>query len=382
MKIGMITIHNSCNYGAVLQTFATQESLKPYGQVEIINYQNIHTDKTTKKLRFGTKPRDVLRFGKDLLRLLPKTRSLKKFTDFFSNYYNLPGAPTQDLSTLQNNYDVYVCGSDQIWNPEIISESGEIDRNYFLAFNTNSNSKKIAYASSKGSHIYTSAEAEQASTYLKDFHRISVRESDSAEYFSSTLGRAVEHVVDPTLLLNKAEWLNALNIKSVSKRKPYIHVYVLRKNKILSQTVREVARLLKLEIIVIDQDPFTTLSCNKHINDAGPVEFIELFSNASFVITNSFHGCAFSVNFNIPFIVTPPPTGLNRIMSLLKAVGAEQRAIKTKDEAITLASETLNFESTNAKLQVMRIKSQQFLSEALSTALAEKAGRTLECASV
>ena len=69
-------------------------------------------------------------------------------------------------------------------------------------------------------------------------------------------------------------------------------------------------------------------------------------------------------------------------MSLLKAVGAEQRAIKTKDEAITLASETLNFESTNAKLQVMRIKSQQFLSEALSTALAEKAGRTLECASV
>lgn len=380
MKIGIITIHHSCNYGAVLQTFATQESFKKYGHVEIINYQNLHTDKTTKLLRFGTAPRDILRLGKDVLRLLPKIRSLKKFTSFFNKHYSLSGEPTQNIDTIQKKYDIYVCGSDQIWNPQIISENGKIDNNYFLAFS--STAKKISYASSKGSYNYTSIEGEQASSYLKDFHRISVRESDSANYFSNTLGRPVEHVLDPTLLLNKTEWLTALNIKNTPSKKPYILVYVLRKNKVLAQTVHTVAKMLNLEVITIDQDPFTTMSCKKHINDAGPIEFIELFSNASFVITNSFHGCAFSVNFNIPFIVTPPPSGLNRIMSLLEAVGAESRAISTKDEAIKLINNQLDFNRTNIKLQALRSISKEYIDEAIASAATDNSAQVLDRARI
>lgn len=363
MKIGIITIHNSCNYGAVLQAFATQESFKKYGEVEILNYQNTHTDKPTKLLRFGTNPKDVLRLAKDLLKLLPKTRILKKFNSFFTDYYNLSGAPTQDLSAISKNYDVYVCGSDQIWNPQIISERSNIDSTYFLAFTTAG--KKISYASSMGSYNYTSFERDLVSSYLKDFHRISVRESDSANYFKNTLKRPVDHVLDPTLLLNKEEWKSALNIKSCPSNRPYILVYVLRKNRILSETVRAVADVLKLDVIVIDQDPFTTLRCNAHINDAGPTEFVELFSNASFIITNSFHGCAFAVNFNVPFLITPPPSGLNRIMSLLTAVGAEQRAIKTKENAIKMAKEHLDFDKINENLKIMRLKSKNFISESL-----------------
>lgn len=366
MKIGLITIQNSCNYGAVLQTFAAQESFRKYGHVEIINYQNTHTDKTTKKLRFGTTPRDVLRFGKDFLRLLPKIRSLKKFNLFFNNHYKLSGAPTQDLSSIKDKYDYYVCGSDQIWNPQIISEAGTIDSNYFLGFTQSKN--KISYASSKGSYNYTPDEGKVVCSLLKDFKNVSVRESDTAKYLNVELQRPVEHVLDPTLLLSKPEWLDCLKIKKSQPHKKYILVYVLRKNKILSQTVQAVAKKLNLDIIVIDQDPFTTMRCNKHINDAGPVEFIELFSNASFVITNSFHGCAFSVNFNVPFIITPPPTGLNRIMSLLEEVGAENRAIKTKDEAVSLANTPINFEPINIKLQAIRLKSQQYIENSLTSA--------------
>lgn len=380
MKIGIISIQNSCNYGAVLQTFAAQESYAKHGQVEIINYQNTHTDKTTKKLRFGKTPRDILRFGKDFLRLLPKIRSLKKFESFFNTHYKLSGAPTQDLSAMKNSYDFYVCGSDQIWNPQIISEDGTIDSNYFLAFTDSKN--KISYASSKGSYNYTPEEKKLVTSLLNDFQDISVRESDAAEFFSNELNRPVEHVLDPTLLLSKSEWLDSLNIKNDLSKKPYILVYVLRKNKILSQTVQTVAKIHDLDIITIDQDPFTTMRCDKHINDAGPVEFIELFSNASFVITNSFHGCAFSVNFNIPFIITPPPTGLNRIMSLLEAVGAEHRAIKTHDDAIKLAKEHVNFESINTKLQAMRLESHQYIENSIKTGSSSAAKSVLASAEI
>lgn len=363
MKIGLITIHNSCNYGAVLQTFATQETLKKYGQVEIINYQNIHTDKTTKLLRFGFTPKDALRLGKDILKLQPKIRTLKKFRSFFSEHYNLSGEPIRDLNTIKDKYNIYVCGSDQIWNPKIISADGAIDSNYFLTFVESG--KKISYASSMGSHKYTTAEKETVTSYLKSFHRISVRESDSASELGKTLGQSVEHVLDPTLLLNKEEWNRTLKTKLQASRKPYILVYVLLKNKVLTETVRAVAEKLDLDVIAIDQNPFTTMHCNTHINDAGPSQFIELFSNAAFAITNSFHGCAFSINFNVPFLVTPPPTGLNRIMSLLSAVGAENRAIQTREDAIKILSEELDFDFINSKLNLLREKSKEYISEAI-----------------
>ncbi|MFP3515255.1 polysaccharide pyruvyl transferase family protein [Pseudomonas sp. SIMBA_077] len=365
MKIGLITIHNSCNYGAVLQTFATQETLKKYGRVEIINYQNIHTDKTTKLVRFGFKPKDTLRLGKDLLKILPKIRILNKFKSFFSNHYKLSGVPTQNLRALEKKYDVFVCGSDQIWNPKIISENGTIDTNYFLEFV--STGKKISYASSMGSHSYTKKEQETICSYLKTFHRVSVRESDSADYLRKVLARPVDHVLDPTLLLNKEEWCKSLNIKKDDSKKPYILVYVLLKNKVLTETVKAVAEKLGLNVIAIDQNPFTTMHCTTHINDAGPSQFIELYSNAAFVVTNSFHGCAFSINFNIPFLITPPPTGLNRIMSLLKAVGAESRAINSKEEAIKIIDQGLDFNSINSKLNVLRSESKRYISEALES---------------
>lgn len=364
MKIALITIHNSCNYGAVLQTFATQEVLKSYGKVEIINYQNTHTDKTTKLLRYGWSPKDGLRFAKDMLKLLPKHRTLKKFHSFFAENYNLSKIKTQNPSELKLDYDIYVCGSDQIWNPQITTENKSINQNYFLAFTTAG--KKISYASSMGSYRYSADEIKQVAFYLKDFDSISVRELDSAIYLNKAIGRPIEHVLDPTLLLNKEDWTSALNIQKSPPKKPYLLVYVLLKNKVLSQTVNAIAQILNLEVIVIDQNPITTMRCSKHVNDAGPKEYIELFSNASFVITNSFHGCAFSVNFNIPFLVTPPPTGLNRILSLLSAVGAESRAIRTKDEAVEVVRNAIDFEEVNSKLLQLRTNSFHFLSAAIT----------------
>lgn len=363
MKIGLITIHNSCNYGAVLQTFATQEFLGKYGNVEIINYHNSYTDKTIQLLRLGTKPRDVLRLGKDILRFFPKLRILKKFRSFFVANYKLSGPRTKNLAGLGDRYDVLVCGSDQIWNPEIISENKALDPNYFLNFTKTG--KKISYASSMGSHLYSKSELKEVQGHLENFSSISVRELDSAKSLSKYLGKNVEHVLDPTLLLDRKEWTSKLNCESANEQPGYILIYVLRKNKILDQAVSIVARALKLDVIVIDQDPFTSIKCNQHIKDAGPKEFIDLFLNASFVVTNSFHGTAFSVNFEKPFIVTPPPTGLNRIMSFLESVGASDRAISSTDEIKAIIDRGIDYSNITTKLNSQREKSKQYLINAL-----------------
>lgn len=363
MKIGLITIHNSCNYGAVLQTYATQEVLSSFGKAEIINYHNPHTDKTIQLLRFGTQPRDILRLGKDVLRFLPKLRILKKFKSFFDQNYKLSGPRTKNLEQLAERYDVLVCGSDQIWNPSIISGNQLLDPNYFLNFTKSK--KKISYASSMGSHEYTKIESQEVKRCLAGFSNISVRESNSAEYLRNLLGKNVTHVLDPTLLLDKVEWTSKLNTPTTSKRNDYILVYVLRKNKILDQTVSIVAKQLNLDVIVIDQDPYTTIKCKEHIKDAGPSEFIEIFSNASFVITNSFHGTAFSLNFEVPFIVTPPPTGLNRIMSLLTAVDACDRAINTIDDVTITLNNEINFSAINKNLGHLRENSKKYLANAV-----------------
>ncbi|MNP26479.1 Polysaccharide pyruvyl transferase [compost metagenome] len=229
-----------------------------------------------------------------------------------------------------------------------------------------------------GSHHYSIAEKDLALKYLATFDKVSVRESDSAQYLRKLLERPIEHVLDPTLLLSKNEWLSTLKLNKPFSQRPYILVYVLRKNRILSKTVNLVAKSLGMDVIIIDQDPFTTLKCNTHVRDAGPRDFVELFSNASFVITNSFHGTAFSVNFNVPFIVTPPPSGLNRIMSLLTAVGAESRVIKSEEEASKVICDPINFEEININLNALRTKSKSYIESSMREIFTNNENKILE----
>ncbi|KMM80724.1 polysaccharide pyruvyl transferase family protein [Pseudomonas deceptionensis] len=364
MKIGILTIHNSSNYGAVLQTFATQEYLKKIGQPEIINYKNTHTDKTMDLFRIGTGPRDLLRIGKDIFRAAPRMRLLKKFKHFFNNHYTLSGNPQEVLNSISGNYDLILCGSDQIWNPNIVNRYKTIDANYFLQFA--GATRKLSYASSFGSHKFSKSEEKEVADHLKSFDSISVRESDSAKYLSLILNRPVSHVVDPTLLLDKDEWLSKLAISTTTNKRPYLLVYVLKKDAILKETVKLVSKHLNLDVVTIDQDPFSGFHCREHIRDAGPLDFIRLFNGASFIITNSFHGTAFSVNFNKPFIVTPPPTGANRILSLLTALESEEYMLKDQKTAVALAKKSPDFNKINKLLNILRENSKLYLKQAIT----------------
>lgn len=270
-----------------------------------------------------------------------------------------------DLKRLAKEFDVFVSGSDQIWNPKIISEDGQLDPHYFLDFVAGKT--KFSYASSLGTYQYDESESGQVRDLLHDYSGITVREKDSAEYLSALLQRKVDDVLDPTLLFNKREWLAFFDLVQKQPEQPYILVYALKKDLLLKQTVEQVAAKLGYPVITIDQDPFTNFSNEQHIKDAGPVEFIELFANASFIVTNSFHGTCFSVNFNIPFIVTSPLSSINRIENLLSIVGASDRIKLHADNVQEIISEDIDFDYANTRLESLRIECKKYIKDTIVT---------------
>ncbi|MFV3327961.1 polysaccharide pyruvyl transferase family protein [Pseudomonas sp. NY15372] len=368
MKIALITIHWANNYGAALQVYACAQSLSRFGQVSVIDYRCEYTSKGMQLFRFGWGIRDLLRLGKDLLRIFPRYRVIKKFSEFNAKNLSVTRIirTDEDFKKLVSDFDVFVSGSDQIWNPKIVSDLGRLDGRFFLDFAQDK--KRISYASSMGTYKYSPQEIKSVASYLNKYQFISVRESDTAVTLQEILGRSVEHVLDPTLLMNKSEWLSGCS-KKTENRSGYILIYALKKDKLLKEVVEKTSSLLGLKVYSIDQDPVINYRCDRHMMDVGPDEFVELFSNASFVITNSFHGTAFSVNLNIPFIVTTPPTGINRINSLLKSVGLEDRIIGHYDEqALNRNIKDIDFSDSNKRLDDLRKKSFEFLEGALKDA--------------
>ncbi len=364
LKIALITIHWANNYGASLQTFAIIKALNKYGKVSVLDYRNPYTSKGMSWIRFGSKPRDILRMSKDVFRLIPRYKVIKKFENFSYKNFNLTNLlnTDSDFKKLENEFDVFVSGSDQIWNPKIINEKGIIDTRYFLDFVTDK--KKISYASSLGTYKYSEIEAEEVTPLLNSYDSIAVREQDSSIYLSELLHKDVSHVLDPTLLHTKEEWLKFFDIDINQNEEPYILVYALHKDKLLKEVVEKVVQELNFKVITIDQDPFTNFKCDQHIKDASPEEFIKLFSQAGFVITNSFHGTCFSVNFNIPFIVTTPPSSINRIESLLKAVDIDER-ITIGGNLTALINKNIDFDVINTNLNKLRSISDAYLLNAM-----------------
>jgi len=364
-KIALISIHWANNYGSSLQTFASIHTLSKYGEVSTLDYRNTYTQKGMQWIRWGKRPRDILRIGKDIFRLLPRYRVIQKFKAFSYKYFNLSSImkSPKDFENIEKEFDIFISGSDQLWNPLIVSENQKIDGRYFLDFI--SQKPKLSYASSLGSYQYSKEEKPKIIKFLNSYKALSIREQDASIYMQELLQKPITNLIDPTLMLDKNMWLEALNIPKDTKLKPYILVYALIKDKTLKHLVNQVRQRLNLEVISIDQDPFSNISPNKHIKDASPLDFVSFFANASFVITNSFHGTCFSLNFNIPFIISTPPSSLNRIESLLSATALSSRIITPKSNLDKLILEPLDFTYANAKLKDLRAKSKDFLDKHL-----------------
>ncbi|MEO9494330.1 MAG: polysaccharide pyruvyl transferase family protein [Vibrio splendidus] len=357
MKVGIVTIHNVSNYGAVLQAYALKELVKKKYNVSIIDYDNRHVSKSLDYVRFGTSVHSCLGTAKDICRIIPRMRVIPKFKKFISEEMDIVPYSTDQVG----KFDVLISGSDQIWNPACVSQEKKFIPEYFLSFAT-PNQKKVAYASSCGAYEYSSAEEKVLSDYLVAYDALSTRESKASKYLSSVTEREVKHVLDPTLLLQKDEWLDRLGDNNF-REGDYILLYVIKKTPLLKQVINKLKEELGVKIILCEQGLHFDSIVDEHIRDAGPRDFISLFNNAKFVVTDSFHGTTFSLIFNKPFFSVSPGANVNRISSLLEVVGLDSRIIHDENSLKSIDSSyyTLDFTKANEHLEAERQKSKDYL---------------------
>lgn len=355
MKIALITIHRTANYGAVLQAYATKIVLSQYGEVSTIDYDNRHLAHQLDLIRFEASFRGAMMLTHDVLRFPYRLIAVSRFRRFVSENMNL----TLKLSSSEliggkgGDFDVYVCGSDQIWNPEIVSKEKKIDPIFFLSF-APLGRKKISYASSIGHHNYNDDEKNEVRTLLNDFAMISSRESDGVKKLAEILPeREILHVLDPTLLLSKDEWLKLFNLNTLKQDEKFILVYSVPRTSLIRKAVDYFSKKLGFKVVTIDPMFFSHTKVDNHIRTAGPIEFIKLFANAEFVITDSFHGTCFAVNFGKPFVTVSAGNRSNRIISLLTLLGINNRFVaREKDfEAVDMMfdSDTIFSKLNNAR---------------------------------
>ncbi len=362
MKVAVITRHAVINYGSLLQALATQTAIERLGHTcEIIDYirDDEHYSQREKTL-LKRKPSWNKNFLKRMLYLAmrqPDSRAAgKQFEKEQGKLLHLTRRYTspEELKADPPTADIYVTGSDQVWGPV---ENGSYDDTYCLSF-TQESAKRISYAASIGRTDMTPAHSTYFQTWLSRYAHVAVREESAAKILQG-LGIHAEQVLDPTLLLDRIDWeVYATPLKLPEK---YVLVYQLHNDKKLSNYAKRVAKHKKL--------PLIRISASRHQSRRGgkfkwkPLvgEFLTYIKQAEVLITDSFHGTAFAINFNTPFVeVLPNNNTGTRNISILKMTGLSHRILKDEND-IALADQPIDFTEVNQRIAEEREKSLDLL---------------------
>lgn len=376
-KVGILTINDYNNYGNRLQNYATQEVIKNLGfdVKTIINITNI-TGKTNqltnlkekltnfKNLTFfellnKVNYRIYIKIKRDKISktITKSTNRFKKFTEHFINetsysisYNNIP----EDLSA---QFDYFITGSDQIWNPTF-KRFSEID---FLTFANRS--QRIAYAPSFGISKIPEKYIDNFKKWLNEIDHLSVREEAGAKIIYNLTGKTVEVLIDPTLMFHKEKWL-AISKESINKPKEeYILAYFLGgTTNYIIKVLKEIAKRHNLTIVCLANIYYS----DHYIVD--PSEFIDYINSASLICTNSYHGVIFSILFEKPFIVFDRKAIKKRSMksrmeTLLSTFKLEHRNLENIDNIKNIFD--IDYSLVQIILKDERAKTNKFLINSL-----------------
>lgn len=324
MKISLITMHAARNYGAVLQTYALQKYLENKGNVvEIINYKR--KDQTFIGYLFNINQNFRKTFFHKLsyviVTFIPKIRTSIIFGKFQERKLHLSGKTILDYKQIKDviSADYYCVGSDQVWNP--YANNG-FDKAFFLS---GVKGKKISYASSIGIYEFNNDEQACFLNEINNFSSISVREISSVSLLQK-MGIKSTCVLDPTLLLGRDEWEKFAD--PIISSKPYILVYYFGNAKNIMKSAERVAKARNLEIrrITVGYERYSSDNIIERF--ITPERFVGLFLNASYVITNSFHGTIFSINFEKQFLGYPTTENNARFDSVFQMFDLQERNLR------------------------------------------------------
>ena len=367
-KIGIMTFHASHNYGSVLQAYALSKELIDMGyDAQIINLRN-KAQRDAYKV-FKTKGAGFKKFFHTAFAVmnLPKAYNrARNFERFINKVLPITAECFSSGKELENatNYDIYVCGSDQIWNPCC----QDFESSYYLDFVKNG-AKRVAYAPSLGRAEFSNEHKELIKELLNNIDFISCRESDGTKLLSELTEKPVTQVCDPVILLGKEKW--EAFAKPVKYKKPYILTYFLENNHGDKKFLKELQSKTGYRVICLNEDIKDLGKGYKHKIDATPEEFVGLFKNAALVYTNSFHGTAFATMFNRPLVTiigkeNESNNNDSRKINYLNSIGLSHRLVTDKLPKIDEILSTEDYKIANEKIEEIRASSNNYLTNSLN----------------
>lgn len=337
-KVGIITFHNSRNYGAVLQAYALQQKVsEEFRDVEIINYQNPEIAKVVKLWNYsGGGINGLIR---TFLAFMFRLRKKIAFDSFAKRFLNLSSTVSVDtIADFSDRYDAVITGSDQVWNTGLTAG----DLHYFLDF-CNDKQFRIAYAASFGDRkMELSEDVKRA---ISKFDRITLREEDMVNDVSECIGSTPEVCCDPALLLDAARWRSNCSKRHCPKK--YVFLFMIDESDCIKKYAKRLADEKGLRLISNKND-------FSFILHPSPSDFLSWIYNAEYVVTDSFHGTVFSILFHksfISYIRNKEGVPKKRIIGLLEKVGLSHRNTGNRELRV---DEAEDWNSADEKVENMR----------------------------
>lgn len=376
-KVGIITIHKSpVNFGAVLQCYALWKYIENQGyDCEIIDLVRPWSKKYIKSSLFKEKSKEkniysikkiikkILLFKENSLTEPYENNRFKEFNGLMR--YSKQYCCVDDLYQTPPIYDIYISGSDQIWNPTMPF----INEPYFLTF-VPKGKRKISYASSFAITELPLGIWKNYGSWLKDYKKISVRESSGINIVKKEFGCNAVVVLDPTMLFSSEEW-SSLFITPQDKSK-YIVLYLLHYNQIIISNANRLAKKynLKLKVLVANLNNYKKFE-SKELDfcEVGPKEWMGYIYNAEYVITDSFHGSVFSIIFGKTFITISTNNNVSdRINTLVSTFELEQNFVNIQVFSCVTSFDSYNYnkEIVARKIAIKREESMLYLNDALN----------------
>ncbi len=361
-KIGIISRHASYNYGAILQSYALQKYIR-----DRFNFEVEHINWRPGKLSFqGISLKNKI---KNKVRLIiyflvtQKKESKKVKFNRFLNENIFVSKLYDSLDKIMSSppkYDIYISGSDQVFNPY------NIDYEVLYLKFAHKSAKKIAFSPSFGVNEIPQDKKEVISSLLRNFNFLSSRESSGVQIIKGLINKTCPVTLDPIFLLNKKDFCN-LEKKMIVKYTKFILCYFLVDFSEKIELARKLQKRTSLPIIAIKSSvPSRIKGLDLILRDVGPREFLWLFNNASYIITDSFHGTAFSILFNKNFFSKIGVSKTSeRILNILSLAGLSDRMILSSNDLEQIDLE-INYISVNQKIDMYRNKTMDYLEEALN----------------
>lgn len=375
MKIKTITCHHVYNYGASLQAYALMKHLKNEGhEVEIIDYlpdyklgryKFIYVPYESKYHSIGQK-HFLFRLLYSILHrrwwVFKAWGRKKSFDSFKRKYLCCTKKCYNSAEHLNANppvADVYIAGSDQIWNTDM---KNGLDKAYYADFGKQE-TRRIAYAASFGIENIKVEYCDFIAKEVAKFNAISVREKVGLSILKQLGIKEGVQVTDPVFLLNKKEWMQLGSYAKIYtfKQKNYILIYDFVEDERIRNFALQIKEKTGFPIVSIN-DCSSKKYADYNINDAGPLEFIDLIDKASYIISNSFHGTAFSIIFNKEFYTFSLNTQQtsSRMTDLLDTLGLSERF-----NAKSILRSKINYQLVNDAKEVMTGFSKKWLASTL-----------------